>query len=359
MSDRPRVNQNHGLGGHRAPQVQPLPGQQGQRNNVWINSRTPNSVSDDAKSVSAHVVMQKFAQSEVREINKESDPLKAKVCQRLLARQEFCDFSLLQMLEFIRRKALTLLQMSDLMINFNARNWFSKENNTNNYTQMYERGATVGVDEYGSLELRLPPGDSVNPTHTRVEADDRVTFGGNINAPDRSGIARVMKTGNLEKKADKEGKTYFTVENGQFNPKSRQVFASLNYGRRPHGSNTFYGRSQLVLNRSLKNNAIYYMGDTFGDLSHQDRFTYDTLYAAFLSQNEDVMVDLIASTHYVRMLEDTIDPGRLLEAHIFHGVTFSNDVSHLIIDNDEANGTVRENIKRFASKHGIREVTYR
>ena len=359
MSDRPRVNQNHGLGGHRAPQVQPFPGQQAQRNNVWINSRTPDSVSDDAKSASAHVVMQKFAQSEVRELNKELETRKAEVCQRLLARQEFRDFSLLQMAEFIGRKALKVLQMSDLMINFNAGNWFSRENNTNSYTQMYERGATVGMDEYGSSQLHLPPGDSMNPTHTRVEADNRVTFSENINTPDRSGIARVMKTGNLEKKRDMEGKTYFTVDNGQFNPKSRQIFASLNYGRRPHGSNTFYGRSQLVLSRSLKNNAVYYMGDTFGDLTHHDRFTYDTLYAAFLSQNEDVMVDLIASTHYIRMLEDTIDPGRLLEAHIFSGVTFSNDVSHLIIDKDEANGTVRENIKRFALKHGIREVTYR
>lgn len=358
MSDRPPVNQNHRFGGHRAPQGQPLPGQQAQRNKVWINSRTPDSVPDDAKSVSAHVVMQKFAQTEVREINKEAERLKKQVCDRLMARQEFGYFTLMEMLEFIRKKALPLLQMSNLTINFNAGNWFSKENNTNNYTQMYERGATVGTDEYGAPALHLPRGDSMNPTHTRVEADDRVTFSDNINTADRSGIARIMKTGNLEKKQDTEGKTYYKVENWQFNPKSRQIFAALNYGRRPHGSNVSYGRSQLVLDRALKNNAIYYMGDTFGSLTYQNRFTYDTLYAAFLSDNEDVIVDLIGATFYVQALKDTLDPGRLLEAHIFQGVTFSKDVDHLIIDRDEATETVRENIKKFALKHGITQVIY-
>jgi hypothetical protein len=353
MSDRPPLTQNRGYGG------QPLPGQQPRRNNVWINSRMPDSVSDQAKSASAQVVQNKFAQSEVRELNKGWQDIKFQVVQKLSARQEFQNFTLLQMGEFVGTKALKLLQFSDLMINFNAQNWFSKENLTNNYTQMYERGATVGTDEYGGSELNLPKGDSMNPTHTRAEADDRVTFGDNIKNADRSGIARTMKTGNLEKKQNARGETYFKVDNLQFNPKSRQIFASLNFSRRPHGSNISYGRSQMVLNRNLKENAIYYMGDTFGDLTNFDRFTYNTLYAAFLTNYEEVLVDLIASTLHVRQLDDTMDPGRLLEAHIFSSVSFSNDVSHLIIDQAEANDTVKENIGKFALKHSIRNVMYK
>lgn len=77
-----------------------------------------------------------------------------------------------------------------------------------------------------------------------------------------------------------------------------------------------------------------------------------------MSDNEDVIVDLIGATFYVQALKDTLDPGRLLEAHIFQGVTFSKDVDHLIIDRDEATETVRENIKKFALKHGITQVIY-
>ncbi len=195
----------------------------------------------------------------------------------------------------------------------------------------------------------------VNPTKRRAEADSQVTFTNNINKPDRSGIARVMATGNVTKK---EGTDFYKIENGQFNPKSRQIFASLNYGRRPHGSTIFYGRSQLLLHPNLASNAIFYMGDTF-DLTAQHRFTFQTLYAAFLCDNEEALVDLIKSTLQNIQLSDTGDSVRLLEAHIFQEITFRTDTYQLIIDESEdSNETIRENIDTFSLKHRL-GVSYR
>jgi hypothetical protein len=323
----------------------------------WINSTTPISTSKGTEGVTAKVVKHHFARSEVVTINNGlKDTLKHEICTKLSARPEFGKFSLMQLLQFLSGRALPRLQQSDMMINFNATKWFSKENHTNNYTQMYERGATVGIDEYGNPELLLPKGDLLNPTQRRVEADNLVTFSNNINSPDRSGIARVMGTGKVVKK---EGTSHFKIENGQFNPKSRQIFASLNYGRRPHGSNIAYGRSQLILHPNLKNGAIYYMGDTFGNLTYNDRFTFQTLYKAFLCDNDDTLVDLIQATLPVMQLQDTENPDRLLEAHIFQDITFSTDAYLLIVDEGEVvNDTIRENIGKFALKHRL-GVMYR
>lgn len=57
--------------------------------------------------------------------------------------------------------------------------------------------------------------------------------------------------------------------NPYFNPKRKQIFAALNYGRRPHGSSLQYGNCHLVLNPGLKVNAPYCGADTFF-LNQQD-----------------------------------------------------------------------------------------
>ena len=139
----------------------------------WTNSTTPTSTSKRTESVTAKVVKHQFARSEVSILNKGSkDTLTESIRKKLEGRPEFKDFTLMQFLQFLSQKALPRLQQSDLMINFNAAKWFSKENKTENYTQMYERGAIVGKDESGKTELLLPKGDLVNPTHRRVEADN-------------------------------------------------------------------------------------------------------------------------------------------------------------------------------------------
>lgn len=101
------------------------------------------------------------------------------------------------------------------------------------------------------------------------------------------------------------------------------------------------------------------MSDTFGNLTYNDRFTFQTLYKAFLCDNDDTLVDLIQATLPVMQLQDTENPDRLLEAHIFQDITFSTDAYLLIVDEGEVvNDTIRENIGKFALKHRL-GVMYR
>ncbi len=139
-------------------------------NQNWIKSTAPSSTSPlRSDDLTAKVVKHQFARSEVASLNTGfKNSLKSDICKKLMARPEFKDFSLMQVLEFLSSKALPHLQQSDLTINFNAARWFSKENKTENYTQMYERGAIVGQDEHGNKELLLP-----NPSYSSHGRDSR------------------------------------------------------------------------------------------------------------------------------------------------------------------------------------------
>lgn len=66
-----------------------------------------------------------------------------------------------------------------------------------------------------------------------------------------------MGSGNLVAPAVDARNEELEASNPYFNPWSKQIFAALNYGRRPHGATVTYGRSYLVLNLKFKTNAIY------------------------------------------------------------------------------------------------------
>ncbi|MEO8029859.1 MAG: hypothetical protein ABI765_03355, partial [Gemmatimonadota bacterium] len=176
------------------------------------------------------------------------------------------------------------LQKADLTINFRADRWFTTPNTYDNYTQMYERAVKQGV-------MKLDNSDKKNPADLRVLADDLATFPQNMVetkqsmfsmqsskvvapkgqaparglAPGARGMGDVvakMTPGMLVKQSD-----HFTATNDQFDPKTRQLFAALNYGRRPHGACTEYGHSYMVLSDRFKPDAIYFAGDTFNTLA--------------------------------------------------------------------------------------------
>ena len=167
------------------------------------------------------------------------------------------------------------LQNSSLTINMEAGSWFLQENNYDTYSQMYERA--VGTDK----KMRLDDSDKKNPAVGRAIADDWVTIPeewanahpfsqrkrlhkafnvtGATNASFKAGGANVQGAPKMSGSAN-DG---YTTKNKHFIAKAKQVFAGLNYGMRPHGSNTTYGFSYLVLNPELKKNAIYFPSDTF------------------------------------------------------------------------------------------------
>jgi hypothetical protein len=132
------------------------------------------------------------------------------------------------------------LQKANLTINFQAEAWFATPNNYESYTQMYERAIkTFGEGPTGKLAHMVLKGDKLNPATTRANADDRATFGAhflNVDGtfkPEVGGIGRMMSPGSLVQSGSSlEGKAEYVASNPAFNPKSKQVFAALDYGRR-------------------------------------------------------------------------------------------------------------------------------
>ena len=290
------------------------------------------------------------------------------------------------------------LQSAALTINLDAWKWFARPNNYDTYTQMYERA--VGADGV----MRIGNSDPKNPAGLRAAADDKATFpksmvdsnfaftglnsvatnysikGAASAAPVRGLKANArgvndavlrMATGSLASAgAD------LTATNVQFDPKTRQIFAALNYGRRPHGSCTDYGHSYLVLADKFKRDALYFAGDTFGviegkSVSADDQLSYDLLGAAFLKANPLLRTALLASCLRDGQLMDTGEKDLLFEAHLFDKLTFSGGCSTLFVSGKDPKvladkkkealtgpeyQTLQANARQFAQKHGLKLI---
>ncbi|HEY7895253.1 MAG TPA: hypothetical protein VIC24_10160 [Gemmatimonadaceae bacterium] len=301
-----------------------------------------------------------------------------------------------QQLEDAFMKMTARLQSAPLTINLEAPRWFMTPNNYDTYTQMYERAVTGGQMQLADSAL--------NPASFRVAADDAATFpksavdadfkmqglGGQWQkydikaqqsqqpgrglAPQGRGFGDAvlkMAPGALSKTA---AGTY-TATNPQFDPKTKQIFAALNYGRRPHGSTTRYGHSFLVLNDKFKRDALYFGGDTFGNIagnahvSAEDQISYDALAAVFLKAVPSMRTDLLSSCLRGAQLTDTDKEALLLEAHLFEPLAFRGGATTLCIsakdDVPQAAGgkakitgadwvAIQTNARTFASKHGLK-----
>ncbi len=311
-----------------------------------------------------------------------------------------------------------VLQMKDLTINFKAENWFRSENTFESYTQMYER-ATTQVTVEKEVLLRKPSGEyekhtfemikdqmalkdaPLNPAITRTVADDRVTIpqewvetpkpvqGGQKTLgfrplpPEQRGLMPGQQSPQRIKERMMAGREIvplreypspdilrgvadgaYESQNRRFNPKTKQIFAALNYGCRPLGSNYQYGRSYFILNPKLKANALYYAGDTFEVASTGLQVSYQTLGAIFLFAKLDMRRDLVKSCmgSIVRQcwpaLLSTIDMDLLLEAHIFAELRFADGVSEMVVgpteDESPQDANVLANARKFCEKWGIK-----
>ena len=147
--------------------------------------------------------------------------------------------------------------------------------------------------------------------------------------------------------------------NKQFNPKTKQVFAALNYGRREHGSSTQYGDCYLVLHDRLKVNALYFGGDTFilEAQGRLDQTPYGMLGAVIAHAHPCLVTAIIDSCYQGRTLTDCSSAEMtdlLLEAHVFSALPFSNNLVYVCLPSRYRGSVIGTNADKFAKKHGAK-----
>jgi hypothetical protein len=346
---------------------------------IWNKAVKPTTTnvqqSDKVQTVQARVVQHQYVRAELRDINmRKGDALRQATLAALKALPQGRKCTQAQLLEGFQHMTKRL-QTADLTINFKAPSWFMNPNNYDSYTQMYERGVrTINVPSAPAIKQMRLTGDALNPAKLRAEADDKVTFrqdmmsGGKFK-PAFGGMGRVMSPGNLVTPTVDARKGEFEASNPFFNPKSKQVFAALNYGRRPHGSTITYGHSYMVLNAKFKLNAIYFAGDTFGvngglRVAADDQVSYDLLAAVYPKAHLTMQADLVKSCLQDSSLNDAKSSEELtllLEAHLFEPLTFAGNLEKIFlsgqdhIDNRPLTGdewqTIQTNARAFAKKH--------
>lgn len=319
---------------------------------------------------SAGLVQQHYVEGRVEALYRRNKNLEAQVAAVL------CNHDLLKSLKLkgdkwikVYEKINLTLQKAQLTINFSAKSWFSAENHYPSYAQIYQRTAAHG----GVAQLES---NAQNPARMRADIDDAVTFR-NLHgvapaagpqrglAPGRQGIDRVKAQMEFRARpalrtvpdaaAPGTNKEFAESGNAQFNPKTKQIFAGLNYGRRLHGSNYDYGTSHIVLMPKLKVNALYYAGDTFmqGDASKQAAFHVLGSLVAWAPPN--LLRDIIQSCYFDSTLPDTKHADLLIEGHIFDELPFSGNVAEMVLDAPR-NSIYYDNARKFANKHGIKLV---
>jgi len=271
----------------------------------------------------------------------------------------------------VYRKITGNLQKAPLTINFNASSWFASENHYESYAQVY---ALSGLSAEGTGQLIS---SGLNPALTRAAVDDRVTFAGLRGnhapsqprrglMPGRQGIDRVrtqmeFRAGSAlrtapDPKDPTKTVTYADSTNPHFNPKTKQVFTALNYGRRNNGSSTMYGDSHFVLNPKFKLNALYFAGDTFNPgMNGAVQASYPTLGSLVAFANPLMRKSIVQSCYFGAVLSDTSSTGLLLEAHVFEDLTFTGNIEEIRLR--ATPGTAEyENARKFARKHGAKLV---
>ncbi len=299
-------------------------------------------------------------------------------------RGKWFDISDAKLLEVFRTFTRNL-QGADLTINFRAQSWFDGRPTYDSYTQMYERAIKDGV-----MVLFNQP---QNPVETRVKADDAVSFPkswAHAQEADYRGLRPHASTGpRVYDRMHTGGVTGdrnvgFQAVNPRFDPRSKQLFAALNYGRRPHGSNIGYGSSHFVLKDQMKARALYYPTDTFVVNQQKAGVTvqvpYQNLGAIYgkLVRHQDadgsrgkalkgvanLKRQLVESCVHGRRLVDTSDPFELVEAHIFGEINFREHVDHMVISRSDFTSATHNpstswdqivaNARAFTSKNGIK-----
>ena len=268
------------------------------------------------------------------------------------------------------------IQDANLTINFEAGAWFSTKNTYDSYKQMYE----LAITPDNPYKLY---GTAMNPADLRARVDDKVTFPDSwknkSQTPPRRGLSPGTQSGHrvhnqmafgdqvaISKEVDRDGKK-ITVKgvkslNPYFNPKTKQLFAALNYGRRMHGATTRYGLCHFVLHPRFKVNALYYPKDTFlyslesAGPPLVDQQPYQMLAATIASAASNMQKDIIKSCYRNTYLPDSGAENQLLEAHIFDDIPFTNNIVEVCISAEYAGTEIKKNAEIFAKQHGAKLI---
>src|SRR5262245_5670737 len=195
-----------------------------------------------SKPISSQSVQQAYVSSRLREINSKSnsDALVHGTLEALMAHVPALVTGGPRSRERVFRQMTSRLQDADLTINFRAPGWFTEENSSESYQQMYERGVRGG-------RMVLNNKDPLNFPRQRVKDDDKATLPKGWKqaplqaarglSPDvgRRRMADKLSPGELEMHNKALGEwdpdQEFVASNVQFDPYTKQVFAALNYGR--------------------------------------------------------------------------------------------------------------------------------
>ena len=343
----------------------------------------------DTKQVlgpSAGLVQRHFVEARKSELYRRNPALEAKV--RVVLKEELpeVDQSGDKWID-VYGKINKWLQASDLTINFEAENWFSEENTYESYKQMYE----LAEAQHGR--------GFVSDTQ-RARVDDTVTFPQAWNAParptqplpgpkpgQRRGLSPGLQSGQRIQRQMAFGSNYAPViqedvfsnrfgsqigsqsQNRYFNPKTKQIFAALNWSRAPNGAAVNYGHSYLVLNPKIKVNALYFPGDTFlGDpalgrgANASMQVAFHTL-GAIIGTNPyekglTVLPGLARKCYYGTVGQGYTQAKSLIEGHIFSELPFNGNVQEVCVYKAIYGSPIHRNAKKFASRIGAKLVLF-
>jgi hypothetical protein len=319
----------------------------------------------------ARKVQHQFTNSRLADINQgNNQDLLRKIVQRELAKelsQKFSDSpQMRQRFDLFTR----VLQNAQLTINFKAAGWFDRQAGFDDYKTMYDFGKAI-------------KGNASNAVEPRIIADNIATMPKGMQG---GAIDKAMNPGKMSlapshhRSADTKDNMFFST-NMQFNPRTKQIFAAVNYGRRPHGSSTKYGYSFFILNNSFKTNALYFAGDTFGcltqgpggsfiespdsNVSARSQLSYDTIAAAILYAPQFVRKQIIDSCLFGKTLSDTSHADDLLEAHLFEPVKMAGGVVAAWVSGKDLSAAerqkdptlwprIKKNAEAFGRRTGVR-----
>ncbi|HVU44911.1 MAG TPA: hypothetical protein VHD85_02230 [Terracidiphilus sp.] len=212
---------------------------------TWANANKPTTptseLSEKVQSAQAGILQHHYVRAQLHVLNNNEESIIKETIEAMREHMPNGHKSKEGKLKADFEHMTMRLQRADLTINFNAGSWFMEPNNYDSYTQMYERAVRTvnGPAIAGAKQMRLTD-SKVNKAVDRVTTDDRVTFNQGMMSGN-SGIGRIMSPGKLIIPLVDAREGEFESTNPYFNPKSKQVFAALNYGRRPHGASTYYG----------------------------------------------------------------------------------------------------------------------
>ena len=323
-----------------------------------------------ATGPSSGYVKEHFVQARKQELHRKDQALQDKVANILINHPSFARKKIKlktnsdwpKDLHKIYNKISDNLRSRELTINFDADRWFTTENKYDSYTQIYERS--------GGGSGNFLVGDKQNPAHMRAKIDDVVTIpqtwtSGSTSTSrglnpghSKNRIAQKMQFGNQGTVGSESTNDKVKSLNPHFDPKTKQVFAALNYGRRKYGSSMEYGDAHLVLHNRFKTNALYFGRDTFylGTNGTDSQCTYNTLGAVIAHAHPKMVDDIINSCYIDVVLADNKGGSAcdfLLEAHLFDDLTFKGNIAEIRLPSrymGSGSGVV-SNALKFADKH--------